>query len=145
MPVSLNKNYKEASEVIQMYLKNVKVKKKTRKIGNDKQNIIEVYGDFKSFSIVDMDSWGGRLKFRFLDTEAKTEKAKKFRGEMAMNNPHVAGMFIGKTSMFVFRQVKREVYEDGKLVEETKAWKDFTREWITKLKKENLFNKERMI
>ena len=83
--------------------------------------------------------WGGRMKFVFRDTEAKTDEAIKFRGEMAMRNPQIAAMFTGKTSMVVYKQVKKEIYEDGKLVKSSKSWKDFTREWITKLQKDEAF------
>lgn len=139
MPIGLTKNYKEAAEAIKKFLKNVKVKKKVRKVGTSKQNIIEVIGDWSHFDIMDMDSWEGRLKFEFLDVEPKTAKEKKFRGEMAMENPQVANLFISKTSMFVYKQVKREIVEDGKVVKTEKTWKDITREWIQKMQRNAMF------
>jgi len=142
MPAGLTKNYKEAAEAIKKHLKNIKVKKRIRKTGNEKQDIIEVIGDFSQFILDDMDIYAGRLKFKFLDVEAKTASQKKIRGEMAMDNPQIASMLTSKTSMFVYKQIKREVVEDGKVIETKKTWKDITREWILKMQKNAMFGNQ---
>jgi len=141
MPLGLTKNYEDAAEAVKKYLTNIKVFSKTREIGEgEKQNVIEVIGDFNHFSITDMESFEWHLKFEFLDVDPKSDEERKVRGELAMNNPHLAGMFTNRTSMFVYRRVIKEVITkiDGKITSEVKTddWIDFTKEFHDKLRRE---------
>lgn len=143
MPVGLTKNYKDAAEAVLKYLENPVTTPSQRKIGDDIQEVISVEGEYKHFDLVDMDQYEWKLKFEFLDVEPKTEEARKFRGEMAMNNPQVATMFTSITSMFVYRQVKKEVITkiDGKVTDtqESTEWVDFTRDWVQKMQRHSAF------
>jgi hypothetical protein len=145
MPLGLSKKYDEAAEAVLKYLKDPITTKDKRKIGDEEQDVIKVVGTYSHFDLMDMDQYHWKLKFEFFDCEPKTEDMKKFRGEMAMNNPEMAAMFTSKTSMFVYREVEKEIITkiDGKVTDTKKTtdWIDFTREWVTKLQRQDAFMK----
>lgn len=102
--ILLDKPFDEAAESVLKHVKNGTLTRETDDTGIE---ICVVEGDFQIFSITDMDTWGGHLKFVFRDTEAKDEEEIASRGQIAMLAPDLAHLMTAKAQMNVYRQ--REV------------------------------------
>jgi hypothetical protein len=102
----LDKNYRDAADGMMPFVKNATREERGIDIGGETMQEIVIEGDFERFSLRDMDTWGGYLRFVFRDTEAKDDEAIKWRGEMAMYSPELAGLLTAKTQLYIYRRQK---------------------------------------
>jgi hypothetical protein len=80
--------------------------------------VIEVVGTFLAPDPLELDMWGGRMKFVFKDNVAQGEEEQRARELLALQVPGLASLATSKALLTVFRQVGQEG-EEG-------AWQEVT-------------------
>lgn len=144
--MTFTKDYQAVVEALTSMLENPVVTERSE----GGQTVIDVEGDFTTFVLQDMDTWGGHLKFEIRDNRIAGEDDREARAMLSEQMPGWGAVMFAPTVALVYRRVQVETRTKtvtervvaGQVTDRQESewekttgyeWEEITREWGQKV------------